>query len=66
MMIDLRQKVLAGVTAVLLVSSCAFAQKNDNKRPDKPNDTKVVVKDKDKQQNNNRSNNNKDRRGKPN
>jgi hypothetical protein len=71
MMTDLKHKILASAMAVFMVSACAFAQKNDNKRPEKPNDTRVVVKDKDKGQkpppNNNRGNDNKggDKRGKP-
>jgi hypothetical protein len=69
-MIHLRQRILASAMAVFMVSACAFAQKNDNKRPEKPNDTKVVVKDKDKDKpppNNNRGNDNKggDKKEKP-
>jgi len=46
MMTNLRQTLLAGAL-VFMVSACGFAQGNDNKRPQKPEPPKVVVKEKD-------------------
>ena len=46
MMTNLRQTLLAGAL-VLMVSACGFSQGNDNKRPQKPEPPRVVVKEKD-------------------
>lgn len=64
---NLMRKLLV-IGMLSFVSTGVFAQKNDEKRPPKDRDTKVVVKDKERErppQNTNQDKKDNDKKGKP-